>query len=168
MSKSAAIVSSIPQLEKICADADHVYGVDFDSRREMEDFLIRLMSYKPGWLTFLYKVRGVLARIMGLKHDEFIDHGLEVSDYDFTRGGKVDFFDSVDFEADRFWIGAAEDKHLIGYIGVVSEPASAGLHHYHVFTIVHYKHWTGPLYFNLIRPFSHLVVYFMGKHATKE
>ncbi|WP_421902512.1 DUF2867 domain-containing protein [Maridesulfovibrio sp.] len=167
MSKSAAILNSIPQLQKICSNADHIYSVGFDSRRDMEDFLIRLMSYKPGWLTFLYKVRGVLAGIMGLKHDEFMNHGLEVSDYDFSRGGQVDFFNSIDFEANKFWIGEATDKHLSGYIGVVSEPAETGLNYYHVFTIVHYKHWTGPVYFNLIRPFSHLVVYFMGKYAAE-
>ena len=167
MSKSAAILNSIPPLQKICSNADHIYSVGFESRRDMEDFLIRLMSYKPGWLTFLYKVRGVLAGVMGLKHDEFMNHGLEVTDYDFNRGGQVDFFNSIDFETDRFWIGEATDKHLSGYIGVVSEPAENGMHHYHVFTIVHYKHWTGPVYFNLIRPFSHLVVYFMGKYAAE-
>ncbi|NDV21861.1 DUF2867 domain-containing protein [Desulfovibrio sp. JC022] len=167
MSESASILNSIPQIHKLSVDADHIYSKDFVSHRAMDDFLIRLMSYKPGWLTFLYKVRGVLAKIMGLKHDEFMDHGLEVSDYDFNRGGQVDFFSSVDFEAETFWIGEAEDKHLIGYIGVVSEPAENSSHHYHVFTIVRYKHWTGPVYFNLIRPFSHLVVYFMGKYAAE-
>jgi len=75
---------------------------------------------------------------------------------------------SIDFEPNRLWIGEATDKQLSGYIGVVAESAERDLYHYHVFTIVHYKHWTGPLYFNLIRPFSHLVVYFMGKYAAKE
>ncbi|NDV26489.1 DUF2867 domain-containing protein [Desulfovibrio sp. JC010] len=166
MNESKAILNSIPQIHKISTSADHVYSHVFDSRRDMDDFLVRLMSYKPGWLVFLYKVRGVLARIMRLKHDEFVNHGLEVSDYDFNPGGQVDFFNSVDFEAERFWIGEAEDKHLIGYIGVVSEIAENGLYNYHVFTIVRYRHWTGPIYFNLIRPFSHLVVYFMGKYAA--
>ncbi|HAS89899.1 MAG TPA: DUF2867 domain-containing protein [Desulfovibrio sp.] len=167
MSQSVEILNSIPQLKEICAKADHIYSVGFDSRRDMDDFLIRLMSYKPSWLTFLYKVRGVLAGLMGLKHGEFMNHGLEVSEYDFNRGGQVDFFSSIDFEPNRLWIGEAIDKHLSGYIGVVAESAERDLYHYHVFTIVHYKHWTGPLYFNLIRPFSHLVVYFMGKYAAK-
>ncbi|MCP5103876.1 MAG: DUF2867 domain-containing protein, partial [bacterium] len=37
----------------------------------------------------------------------------------------------------------------------------------HVVTIVHYKHWTGPVYFNLIRPFHHLVIRRMMKAALK-
>lgn len=31
-------------------------------------------------------------------------------------------------------------------------------------TTVYYKHWTGPVYFNLIRPFHHLVVSRMAQY----
>ena len=34
-------------------------------------------------------------------------------------------------------------------------------------TVVHYKHWTGPVYFNVIRPFHHLVVRQMARAGTK-
>ena len=37
---------------------------------------------------------------------------------------------------------------------------------YYVVTAVNYKHWTGPVYFNLIRPFHHLVVSRMAKHGV--
>jgi hypothetical protein len=37
---------------------------------------------------------------------------------------------------------------------------------FHVVTIVHYRRWTGPVYFNVIRPFHHLVVYQMAKSAA--
>lgn len=167
MTSQSAILDTIPQIYKISSDADHIHSCGFESRRDMNDFLIRLMSYKPGWLTLLYKVRGVLAGLMGLKHDEFINHGLKVSDYDFNRGGQVDFFTSVDFEENKLWIGEAEDKHLIAYIGVVRDSVENSQHLYRVFTIVRYKNWLGPVYFNLIKPFSHLVVYFMGKYAAE-
>ena len=167
MTNPAAIIDTIPELHKYSSNADHVYCHGFDSCRDMDDFLIRLMSYKPGWLTLLYKVRGVLAGIMGLKHDELLNHSLKVSDYDFNRGGQVDFFNSVDFEADRFWIGEVEDNHLIAHLGVISDSDENGQHLYHVFTIVRYTNWLGPVYFNLIRPISHLVVYCMGKYAAE-
>jgi len=38
-----------------------------------------------------------------------------------------------------------------------------GLIRYYIVTIVHYLHWTGPVYFNLIRPFHHLVVARMAR-----
>ncbi|WP_415713277.1 DUF2867 domain-containing protein [Maridesulfovibrio sp.] len=167
MAQSIEIVKTVDPIKKLITNADHMDSMAFESHRNMEDFLIRLISYKPGWLKFLYKIRGLLVGLLGLKHDELVGHGLQVSDYDFKAGGQVDFFQSVDFEAERFWIGEAVDKHLSAYIGVVSEPVHEGLNRYHVFTIVHYRHWTGPLYFNLIRPFHYLVVYFMGRNAAE-
>lgn len=167
MTQTTRILLDITPIEKLCADADHIDSRAFTSSRNMEEFLNRLISYKPGWLTLLYKIRGALAGLMGLKHDELLHQGLTIADYDFNPGGQVDFFKSVGFEADKFWIGEAVDKHLSGYIGVVSESVQDGLNRYHVFTIVHYRQWTGPLYFNLIRPFHHLVVYFMGRYAAE-
>jgi hypothetical protein len=41
----------------------------------------------------------------------------------------------------------------------------AGMLSYYPITIVFYKHWTGPVYFNLIRPFHHLVVARMARHG---
>lgn len=167
MSQDIKVLRTIGSINELCAVADHIDSRAFVSSRQMDDFLTRLISYKPGWLTLLYKLRGMLAGLMGLKHDELVNHGFSVADYDFEPGGQVDFFTSVDSAANKFWIGEAGDKHLSGYIGVVAEPEQEGLNRYHVFTIVHYKHWTGPLYFNLIRPFHHLIVYFMGKYAAE-
>jgi hypothetical protein len=38
---------------------------------------------------------------------------------------------------------------------------------FRVVTIVHYRHWTGRLYFNLIRPFHHWVVTGMARSGTR-
>lgn len=43
-------------------------------------------------------------------------------------------------------------------------PAGRGLAH--VVTVVHYRNWKGPLYFNLIRPFHHLVLGGMTTYAA--
>lgn len=167
MTSSVAFLNTVGPINELCSSADHIDSRAFSSQREMEDFLTRLISYKPGWLKFLYKLRGFVAGMMGLQHDELLHSRVTVADYDFNPGGQVEFFKSVDFETGKFWIGEAGDKHLDGYIGVVRESLEEGVNNYHVFTIVKYKHWTGPLYFNLIRPFHHLVVYFMGKYAAK-
>jgi hypothetical protein len=58
-----------------------------------------------------------------------------------------------------------EDKHLSAYFGVVNEKLDREHSRFHVFTTVRYLHWTGPVYFNLIRPFHHLVVSRMMKSA---
>ena len=48
--------------------------------------------------------------------------------------------------------------YRIRNFGVVKEPVSNCTNHFYVITTVFYKHWTGPIYSNLIRPFHHLVV----------
>ncbi|UCD31297.1 MAG: DUF2867 domain-containing protein [Desulfobacterales bacterium] len=39
---------------------------------------------------------------------------------------------------------------------------------FYVMTTVFYKHWTGQVYFNLIRPFHHLVVARMAKSGLAQ
>lgn len=53
----------------------------------------------------------------------------------------------------------AKDKHLDGLLGVVLEPLPDQQQKlFHVLTVVYYRNWAGPVYFNVIRPFHHLVV----------
>jgi hypothetical protein len=69
---------------------------------------------------------------------------------------------------DIYWVSEApEDKHLKAYFGVVAEKLSGRRTRFHVFTSVKYLHWTGPVYFNLIRPFHHLVVSSMMRNGVK-
>jgi hypothetical protein len=38
-----------------------------------------------------------------------------------------------------------EDKHLKAYFGVLAEPLDRETRRFYVITVVHYKHWTGPV-----------------------
>ena len=67
---------------------------------------------------------------------------------------------------DVYWISETpDDKHLRAFFGVVKETSNNSMNRFHVITTVFYKHWTGPVYFNLIRPFHHLVVSRMARHG---
>ena len=69
---------------------------------------------------------------------------------------------------DLYWIAETPpDKHLRAYFGIVAEPVANDLKRYYIVTIVHYLHWTGPVYFNLIRPFHHLVVARMARAGAR-
>jgi hypothetical protein len=103
----------------------------------------------------------LLVHILGLvKHDapqELPD--LYPEDIDFTPDKSVTFFVVRCAKEDLYWFSETpEDKHLKAYFGVVVEPLDSKTKRFYVITVVHYKHWTGPVYFNLIRPFHHLVV----------
>jgi len=85
-------------------------------------------------------------------------------DISFTPGEQVTFFIVRRAREGNFWISETpDDKHLRAYFGVVQEPSSHSLNRFYVITTVFYKHWTGLVYFNLIRPFHHLVVSQMAK-----
>jgi hypothetical protein len=89
---------------------------------------------------------------------------LQAEDVSFVAGDEVTFFTVRLAKEEKYWVGETpEDKHLRAYFGVVVEPVAENRRRFHVVTIVHYKHWTGPVYFNLIRPFHHLVVSRMAR-----
>ena len=57
--------------------------------------------------------------------------------------------------------------HLKAYFGIAAEPLADTKNRFYVVTTVYYRHWTGPVYFNLIRPFHHLVVSQMAQAGLK-
>ena len=127
----------------------------------LRQFIASMLSYYPPWLILLYRARKTLAGILGLashpEPDELPD--LKPADISFRNGTKVTFFEVRDAKEDTYWITETpRDKHLKAYFGIMAEPAPEAKNRFYVVTTVYYKHWTGPVYFNLIRPFHHLVV----------
>ena len=73
--------------------------------------------------------------------------------------GNVWFFTVQRVENDRFWIaGCPRDRHLDADLAVVAQPMDDRRRRFHVLTVVRYKHWTGPVYFNLIRWFNRFLI----------
>jgi hypothetical protein len=137
---------------------------------DLRSFIAAMLSYYPWWIVLLYRVRSLVVRILGLvKHeapDELPD--LNSEDISFTPDETVTFFIVRCAKQDSYWFSETpEDKHLRAYFGVVAEPLDRKTNRFYVITVVHYKHWTGPVYFNLIRPFHHLVVFRMARAGTK-
>ena len=129
-----------------------------------------MLSYYPWWLIQLYRIRKLLVAVFGLvKHEEpgELTH-LTAEDVSFVPGENAAFFIVRCAKEDLYWISESpDDKHLRAYFGVVKEPLSNSVNRFYVITTVYYKHWTGPAYFNLIRPFHHLVVSRMAQHGLR-
>ncbi len=127
----------------------------------LRQFIAAMLSYYPFWVVWLYRLRTVLVKILGLVEHEASEvlPNLKGVDVSFVPGDAVTFFTVRQAKEEHYWIGETpEDKHLKAYFGVIVEPLAKKRRRFHVVTIVYYKHRTGPLYFNLIRPFHHLVV----------
>ena len=143
----------IPELAPVLAGADHVDVKVVESRASLREFLAAMIAYQPGWVTFLYGVRMVLVRFLGLRQPG-VPQALQLAPaaVPMTPGRKLAFFTVRGAAEDRYWVGDAADKHLTGTLVVVAAPLGDGRRRFYVVTVVHYHNWAGPVYFNLIRP----------------
>jgi hypothetical protein len=161
------LAERVPVLEPLLAKADHIDVKTIDSAADIRTFIAGMLSYTPFWLKFLYGVRWVFVRLLGMRQEGVpLARPLQPTDISFTPGDAATFFTVTTAEPDKYWVAEAADTHLIAHVGVVVEPLSQG-NRFHVVTIVHYRHWTGPVYFNVIRPFHHIVVWQMMKAGAR-
>ena len=154
-------IREIPDIAQLLKGSDYVDVKTVEGQTSLRQFIASMLSYYPWWILFLYRIRKILVKLLGLyKHPspETLPE-LTPEDVSFVAGSTVTFFTVRKARAKYYWIGETpEDKHLRAYFCVVVEPIEDNRKRFHVATIVYYKHWTGPVYFNLIRPFHHLVV----------
>jgi len=157
-------LENLPYIEEIrpfLKDANHIDVKTIEGKVSLKQFIASMMSYAPWWLVLLYQIRAIVVRVLGLEKQPEMKNLFRISpeDISFTPGGSAHFFIVRKAKEDRFLIGETpEDKHLRAYLAISVEKLHRDANRFHVTTIVFYKHWTGPLYFNLIRPLHHLVV----------
>lgn len=159
----------LPELAPLLATADHVDVKTAEADSTLAEFIANALGRPPGLaMRALFRARGVLARVLRLREPDVPPAAaLRPDQVPFTPGGTVGLFTVADGSRDRFLLLSAADNHLTGYLAVVVEPAAGGRTRFLVATVVKYHRWTGPLYFNLIRPFHHLVVRGMIRAGTR-
>jgi hypothetical protein len=159
-------INSFTELRPYFDSADYTDIKTFQGRADMRKFIASMLSFYPWWIVMLYHIRELLVKVLGLVKHEAPEQlpDLKPDDVSFTPGEKVTFFTVRSAKENIYWISETpEDKHLSAYFGVITEILGNDLKRFYVITIVHFKHWTGPVYFNLIRPFHHLVVSRMAR-----
>ncbi|WP_113700621.1 DUF2867 domain-containing protein [Nonomuraea lactucae] len=162
------IIGSTPELADLLSGADHVDVKTAESRASLRQFVAGAMSWQPGWVRGLFRARAVLARMLRLRHPQVTVGGrLRAEEISFTPGDRIAFFTVVAAAEDRYLVLEAADTHLTGLLAVVTGPAPDGRSRFEVVTVVKYHRWTGPLYFNLIRPFHHLIVSAMTRAGAR-
>ncbi|MEE4354598.1 MAG: DUF2867 domain-containing protein [Desulfatiglans sp.] len=152
-------------------NVDHVDVKTIESDTDLRDFISGMLSYYPWWLVSLFRVREIIVSILGLTRHERPETlpSIKPEKLSFKPGENASFFTIRAAKEDLYWVSESpEDKHLQAFFGVVAEKLTQNNKRYHVFTCVKYLHWTGPVYFNLIRPFHHIVVWSMMKAGIKK
>jgi Protein of unknown function (DUF2867)/Pyridoxamine 5'-phosphate oxidase len=158
-----------PALAKVMVGADHVDEKVAQGGASLREFLAALVRF-PWWVRALFQVRGVLARLLRLRTGGgALDARRIPGELPLFPGGRLSGFTTLAFEEGRFWFAEVDqDRHLQAWIAVtVTEGADATQRRFCVRTVVKYKDWTGPIYFNLIRPVHHLLVWILARSAAK-
>jgi len=150
--------------QQVAVNADHIDIKSIDSTNTMPEFIAAAFNYQPDWMTFLYRVRQVFVRFLGMRQERIPKPPQLTPDtLDLTVGKHIAFFRIEQVEPDNYLVLSIEESHLKASLALFREPLSNGLSRYYGVTLVHYNSWAGPVYFNTIRPFHHIVVQKMLK-----
>jgi hypothetical protein len=153
-------LTDAPELESLLAGADHVDVKTVESDLSLREFIAVAIGYRPAWLRGLFAARAVFARLLRLdKPSATFGPPLRPQDISFVPGDEISFFTVRDGAEDRFIIFEAVDTHLVAYLAFLVSPGDHAANRFQAVTVVKYLRWTGPVYFNVVRPFHHLVVH---------
>lgn len=167
MSEAREVIAAIPELTAILAGADHVDIKTVEGEIGLREFIAGMLSHQPGWVTALYHVRKVFVRLLGMRQPGVpTAPRMQPAEVPFTVGAPAAFFTVRAAAEERYWFAGIDERHLGAHLGVVVEPVGGGRRRFHVVTVVHYRNWAGPVYFNIIRPFHHLVVRGMARRGV--
>jgi hypothetical protein len=163
---SSELATAVPHLPPLLDSADHVDIKTISGNVSLREFIAGMITYSPGWLKFLYGVRWFFVRLLGMKQKDMPQNlPMRPEDVSFVTGDPAAFFSVKMAEEDKYWFAGITESHLTAHLGVIAQPGQPN--RFHVLTIVHYNRWTGPVYFNVIRPFHHVVVRQMMKAGVR-
>jgi Protein of unknown function (DUF2867) len=134
----------------------------------LRQFIAQALSYHPWWVKVLYGIRSVFVRLLGMRQPQMKSPHMAPEDVSFAAGSRQFFFTVESGQEDSYWLAYASEKHLTARLLVEVQPLGEAGNRFTLTTFVHYNHWTGPLYFNVIRPFHHMVVKAMMNAGVKD
>ena len=152
-------LEQLPGMQGRTDRADHVDVRRMDGTVSLKKFTDGVLSYQPGWMSALWHVRVWLLRLLGqgereVPHRErFTEQTLPVE-----VGEHAGFFEIIASDGETYWVAEGRESHLTAVLAVSAEQLQNGMRRFHLITVVWYLNRAGWIYFNLIRPFHHLVV----------
>lgn len=153
-----AYLPALPAVNRLLDRHDHFDVKTIEGQTSLRGFIAASLMYSPAWMKALYHVRAVFVRFLGMKQEAMPTPTLTPETVPFGAGEWATFFRVVEAQEGVYWIASASDKHLTAYIAIAREALPNGKARFHTGTIVQYHNWAGPVYFNVIRPFHHVVV----------
>jgi len=155
-----------PKLQRAITTADHTDTLSIESDAELLSFAARMLSFHPGWLQALYRVRVLLLGVLGHRTG-LPPHPTILQTLPTQPGARAAFF-TVEEAGPDHWTAQASEAHLTARLAVVQAPGQHRRFLYRLVTVVHFHNRVGRVYFAMIRPFHVLVVRAMLRHGARQ
>ncbi|SOB57103.1 conserved protein of unknown function [Pseudodesulfovibrio profundus] len=146
-----------PELLNLYTGADYTESKSTESTNTLRRFMVGFLFYSPRWLTYLFRLRSVVAKVLRIDDVKFDTKPQDEESICFAPGDKCSVFTVLHGKEDDYLALRYEANHLRADILTMMTPLPNGMNHFEIDTIVNYKHWTGRFYFFLVRPFHHLI-----------
>src|SRR5262245_61161121 len=137
MKMAARYVLPFPQFESTLKNADHVDIKVVEGKVTLREFVAGMFNHQPAWVTFLFGVRAIFVRFLGMKQEGIPQsRHIRPQDVPMKSGEKLAFFSVKYAREDEYILVDIKDQHLDAALGVVVEPLENGRNRFKVITIV--------------------------------
>ncbi|WP_433162978.1 DUF2867 domain-containing protein [Kribbella sp. CA-247076] len=159
--------TDLPELDHLLPTVDVVDVKTVGGAVSLREFTAGALGYSPLWIKGLFAVRMVVAQVLRLDTTGVpAGRRLRPETVSFTPGDPASFFTVVRGEEDHYLLLEITDNHLVAWLAIITDNAQP-VSSFKVVTLVRYLRPAGRFYYNLIRPFHHLVVASMAQAGTR-
>ncbi|MFG1621470.1 DUF2867 domain-containing protein [Kribbella sp. NPDC049227] len=155
--------TDLPELDDLLPIVDEIDVKTIRGAVSLREFIAGSLGHSPLWIKGLFAVRMAVAWLLRLETTGVPEsRGLRPETVSFVPGEKVAFFTVMRGEEDHYLLLEISDNHLIGYLAFITDNAKPESE-FKAVTLVKYLRPAGRFYYNLIRPFHHIVVLSMAQ-----
>jgi hypothetical protein len=152
------IRTDLPEIDDLLPVVDVVDVKTIRGAVSLREFTAGALGYSPLWIKALFAARMGLAQVLRLDTTGIpASRRLRPETVSFTPGDAASFFTVVRGAEDHYLLLRVDDNHLIAYLAIITDDAKP-VSSFKVVTLVQYLRPAGRFYYNLIRPFHHLVL----------
>ena len=148
--------TDLPELDDLLPIVDVVDVKTARGAVSLREFTAGALGHGPLWIKALFGVRILLAWALRLETAVPDSFRLRPETVSFTPGDPASFFSVVRGEEDHYLLLKVSDNHLVAWLAIITDNGHPA--EFKVVTLVKYLRPVGRFYYNLIRPFHHLVL----------
>ncbi|WP_329482487.1 DUF2867 domain-containing protein [Kribbella sp. NBC_01484] len=148
--------TDLPELDDLLPIVDVIDVKTARGAVSLREFTAGALGHGPLWIKALFGVRILLAWALRLETAVPDSFRLRPETVSFTPGDPASFFTVVRGEEDHYLLLKVSDNHLVAWLAIITDNGRPA--EFKVVTLVKYLRPVGRFYYNLIRPFHHLVL----------